>query len=349
MRCVITGGAGFVGSHVAFAVKHEWPSADVVVLDNLYRRGSELNLHRLRSGGVTFQRRDVRNRDAFTSEPFDVLVECSAEPSALAGVEGSPDYLMHTNLMGAYHCLEAARRWNAGILFLSTSRVYPVATLESHPYVEDATRFSWVDGQTTGMSSRGVGEDVDMRGARSLYGYTKYAAELLVEEYRAAFGIKAVIDRCGVIAGPWQFGKIDQGVAALWVLAHYFGRPLTYIGYGGRGKQLRDFLHVHDLCDLIVEQIRDFDRWDGWVGNVSGGLANSASLCELTALCREAIGREIVIGSAPANRPGDLRIFVGDCARLFERTAWRPQRSVRTIVEETADWVRQHSAILESL
>ena len=349
MRLLVTGGAGFVGSHLAMAIKAQWPSAEVVAMDNLYRRGSELNLPRLQAGGVVFQRGDVRTPGEFPAGPFDVLVECSAEPSVLAGIEGSPDYLMHTNLVGAYHCLEAARRWKAGVLFISTSRVYPMAALEHHPFVEEPTRFSWTDAGAPGISSSGVSEDLEMNGARSLYGFTKYAGELLVEEYRAAWGVRAVINRCGVIAGPWQFGKTDQGVAALWVLAHFFDRRLNYIGYGGTGKQVRDFLHVQDLCDLVVEQVTDFERWDGWSGNVAGGQANAASLCELTALCREATGREIDIGSEPANRPGDLRIFIADCTRLFARTAWRPTRTVHDIVDDTAQWVRQQSVVLRSL
>jgi CDP-paratose 2-epimerase len=76
----------------------------------------------------------------------------------------------------------------------------------------------------------------------------------LIEEYRASFGLGAVINRCGAIAGPWQFGKVDQGVIALWVMAHMFDRPLSYIGYGGKGKQVRDVLHVDDLCRLIEMQ-----------------------------------------------------------------------------------------------
>ena len=317
-------------------------------MDNLHRRGSELNLPRLNSSGIVFERGDVRHPGTFPSGPFDFILECSAEPSVLAGVNDSPDYLVHTNLLGAYHCLEAARQWNAGFLFISTSRVYPIHVLERHPWVEEATRFSW-SGHDTGISSRGVTEALDMRGARTLYGYSKYAAELLVEEYRAAFGIRSVVNRCGVIAGPWQFGKIDQGVVSLWVLAHCFGRPLRYIGFGGSGKQVRDLLHIHDLCDLVVEQLHDFDRWDGWLGNVAGGPGNAASLCELTALCREAVGQEVAIGAEAANRPGDLRIFVADCARLYERTTWRPTRDVRRIVMDTAEWVQQHSSALQGL
>ena len=136
---------------------------------------------------------------------------------------------------------------------------------------------------------------------------------------------------------------------SLWVLAHHFGRPLNYIGYGGAGKQVRDVLHVADLCDLIVEQVRDFGAWDGWVGNVAGGLANSVSLCELTDLCREITGKTVPIHSNPVTRPNALRLYLGDCAKLFARTPWRPKRGVRRVVEDVNAWVNDHAAALEKL
>lgn len=349
MRILITGGAGFVGANLALHLRQAFGDAEVVCMDNLYRRGSELNVPRLQKAGVQFHRGDVRDAGSFPAGPFDFLVECSAEPSVLAGRAGSPDYLFQTNLVGAYHCLEKARQWKSGFIFISTSRVYPIARLEAHPWREEATRFVWADHGTPGITSRGVAENVEMTGARSLYGFTKLAAEQLIEEYRAAYTLKAVVNRCGVIAGPWQFGKADQGVAALWVMAHHFDRPLDYIGYGGAGKQVRDFLHVADLCDLIAGQIRDFNSWDGWLGNVSGGLQNAASLCELTALCRELTGRTIPIASVPTRRPDDLRIFIADCARLFERTPWRPKRDVRRIIQDIHAWVVENAGQLVKL
>ena len=102
-----------------------------------------------------------------------------------------------------------------------------------------------------------------LEGARTLYGATKLGAELPIEEYRAAHGLRAVINRCGVVAGPWQMGKVDQGVFAYWVLAHHFGHPLEYIGFDGSGKQVRDLLHVEDLIDLLEEQLVAPERWDG--------------------------------------------------------------------------------------
>jgi len=100
---------------------------------------------------------------------------------------------------------------------------------------------------------------------------------------------------------------------------------------------------------LIVEQIKQFDRWDGWLGNVSGGMNNSASLCELTALCTEITSRKIPISSVSATRPNDLRIFVADCTRLFKKTHWRPTRDVRRIIQDISDWVTSQSAELAQL
>ena len=349
MRILITGGAGFIGSNLALHLREAFADAKIVCMDNLYRRGAELNVPRLRAAGVHFQHGDIRQLGDFPAGDFDFLIECSAEPSVLAGQDGSPDYLFHTNVTGAFHCLEAARRMGARLVFLSTSRVYPIATLENHGWEEKETRFAWLDGETTGISSHGVSENAPLAGARSLYGFTKLAAEQMIEEYRATYGLKAVVNRCGVVAGPWQFGKVDQGVIALWVMAHVFGRKLAYIGYGGGGKQVRDVLHVADLCELIAEQIRDFDAWEGWLGNVAGGLENSTSLLELTQLCRAVTGAEIEVGRVAETRPADLRLFIADCGRLFEKTSWRPRRDVRQIVEDTCKWVKEHQEALARL
>jgi len=346
---LITGGAGFVGGNLAVFLKRRRAPTRVVVMDNLHRPGSELNLPRLREAGVEFIKGDIRLADEFPGGPFAAIIECSAEPSVLAGYASSPDYLMETNFLGTYRCLEKARQWRSNFLFLSTSRVYPMAPLEAHPWRESETRFEWRDVAGAMISSQGVREESAVQGARSLYGLTKFASEGLIEEYRAGFGLRAAINRCGVIAGPWQMGKVDQGVVSLWVLRHYFGKPLAYIGYGGTGKQVRDVLHVDDLCELVEEQLSNFGAWDGWLGNVGGGLEISVSLRELTAICREVVGREVAIGSEPANRQADLRLFLADCGRLFARTAWRPGRHVPQTVADILAWIRAHEKKLQPL
>jgi CDP-paratose 2-epimerase len=148
-----------------------------------------------------------------------------------------------------------------------------------------------------------------------------------------------VVDRCGVIAGPWQMGKVDQGVFTYWAAGHYFRRPLSYIGYGGAGKQVRDLLHVEDLVDLIEEQLLDPEHWRGVTVNVGGGADNSLSLAETTALCRELTGHRVEIAATDEPRPGDVRIFVSDCRLLSSFTPWRPRREPRRILEETVSWI----------
>jgi CDP-paratose 2-epimerase len=344
-RVLVTGGAGFAGATIALALALRHPDWELVALDNLKRRGSELNLPRLRAAGVRFVHGDVREpADLDALDACQAIVECSAEPSALTGRDGSTDYAMRSNLLGAWHCLELARRQRAQLVFLSTSRVYPVAALSALALEEKATRFELLPEQPfPGASSAGIGEEFPLDGARTLYGTTKLAAELLIAEYRDAFGLRTVVDRCGVIAGPWQMGKVDQGVFTHWMLAHLLGGELSYIGFDGTGKQVRDLLHVEDLVDLVERQLLEPERWDGVTANVGGGREVSLSLAETTELCREISGRALPVGPAGTDRPGDVPVYLSDCSRLFGMTDWRPRRTARDVLEDIAAWVRANA------
>jgi CDP-paratose 2-epimerase len=351
MRVLITGGAGFVGANLSASLAVRHPDWQVVALDNLMRRGSELNLPRLRAAGVEFVHGDVRERvDLATAGRFDAMVECSAEPSVMAGLS-DPSYLVQTNLLGAFNCLERAREQDAFVVFLSTSRVYPVAPQLELALEETATRFELAAEQPLrGAGPLGVSEDFPMGGARTFYGATKLAAEHLIEEYAETFGLRAVVDRCGVIAGPWQMGKVDQGVFSWWLLSHHFGRPLSYIGFGGGGKQVRDLLHVEDLVDLVEEQLGGPESWSGAVVNVGGGREHSLSLLETTELCRELTGNEIEIAPEPETRPGDVPVYLSDCSRLFARTGWRPRRTPRETLADVLEWaLASEEAVSEAL
>ncbi|MFO0971804.1 MAG: NAD-dependent epimerase/dehydratase family protein, partial [Candidatus Saccharimonadales bacterium] len=315
---LITGGAGFVGSNLALKLKADYPDANITVLDNLKRRGSELSLKRLKAAGIEFVHGDIRNREDLVFEKVDLLLECSAEPSVLAGIGGSPDYLMNTNLVGTLNCLEVAREHNAASLFLSTSRVYPISYINNLKFEENETRFDILDGQEiTGASSKGIAENFPLDKPRSLYGTTKLASEMVVAEYVDTYGLKAIVNRCGVITGPWQMGKIDQGVFVLWVAKHYFNQSLSYIGYGGEGKQVRDFIHIDDLYRSIKLQLENFDEYNAETWNIGGGLENSVSLQELTALCEKATGNTIDIASVKEDRPADLRFFITDSTKFL--------------------------------
>ena len=340
-RLLITGGAGFVGSNLAVSLATRHPDWEIVAFDNLYRRGSELNLPRLEEAGVEFVKGDVREPGDLKAVPeLTALIECSAEPSVMSGVDGDTGYLVHTNLTGAYNCLELARRDGAFVVFLSTSRVYPVAPQVELSLEEAETRFEIAAEQKVrGVSPAGISEDFPLEGARTLYGATKLAAEMLIEEYREGLGVPAVIDRCGVIAGPWQMGKVDQGVFTHWMLSHRFRNPLKYIGFGGHGKQVRDLLHVEDLVDLVERQLLDPGAWDGRTVNVGGGRECSLSLRETTEICRRLTGNEVPIAPVEETRQGDVPIYLSDCTRLYGLDEWRPRRSAEQVLADIHEWI----------
>jgi CDP-paratose 2-epimerase len=348
---LITGGAGFVGSNLAVALRQASPSFEVTALDNLLRRGSELALVRLKQHGVGFRHGDIRCREDLDQlPPFDLLVDCSAEPSVHAGVTGSPLPVIAINLLGTVNCLELARRHRAAVLFLSTSRVYPIEAVNRLPFRELETRYEWTaDAPLSGFGPEGIAEEFPLAGARSFYGATKLSAELLLEEYRSSYGVPVLVNRCGVLAGPWQMGKVDQGVVTLWVARHHFRRPLRYTGFGRRGKQVRDILHVDDLCDLVLRQLERMEHWDGSVYNVGGGRERSVSLCELTALCSEATGGTVEIGSQPETSPVDVRIYVTDSRKVQAEYAWSPQRSLVDVVADIASWLEANEADLRGM
>ncbi|MBI4559826.1 MAG: NAD-dependent epimerase/dehydratase family protein [Candidatus Hydrogenedentes bacterium] len=314
----------------------------VVAFDNLKRRGSELNLSRLRGAGVEFLHGDIRSpEDLEAVGPVDLVLECSAEPSVLAGYSGSPAYVIHTNLTGTVNCLEFARRREAAMIFLSTSRVYPTKTINALACREEATRFALSDKQMSpGASARGISEEFPLIGARSMYGTTKLCSEFLIQEYQEMYDLRAVVNRCSIITGPWQMGKVDQGVVVLWVARHLYGGKLDYIGYGGQGKQVRDMMHIEDVLELILYQMDHLEGLNGETFNVGGGLEVSASLLELTAMCQEVTGNQIPIGGVPEDRPADIRLYLTDYSHVNRVTGWRPKKTAPQILEEIVNWIR---------
>jgi CDP-paratose 2-epimerase len=325
------------------AFKQKYPRLRVVALDNLKRRGSEMNIARLKDAGIAFIHGDIRCPEDlnFKIGP-GLLIECSAEPSVLAGGE-NPAYVINTNLTGTVNCLELARRNNADIIFLSTSRVYPFGKLNAIKYRETKARFQWFhQSGIRGYSQRGISEDFSLDGPKTLYGATKLSSELILQEYISNYGLKGVINRCGVIAGPWQFGKADQGVFSLWMLAHYFKRRLNYIGFGAKGRQVRDLLAVEDLFRLIERQIDSLHKINGRVYNVGGGKDISLSLLETTALCEKFTANHIRIGRDLETRPGDVAIYITDNRKVTKDLGWKPEVSAEELLEEIYCWIAQH-------
>lgn len=233
MRVLISGICGFVGRHVATDLKAAFEGLEVVGIDNLIRRGSETNLPALKALGCLVAHGDVRVAEDVAELPrCDWIIDCAANPSVLAGVTGGTSQLVGHNLVGTLNLLEKCRRDSSGFLILSSSRVYSIDALNAVPLVERGPRlvFDEAHPAPSGSSAHGISEVFSTASPVSLYGATKLASEILTLEYAAAFGFPVWIDRCGVIAGPGQFGRIDQGIFSYWIYQWLLGRPLSYIG-----------------------------------------------------------------------------------------------------------------------
>jgi CDP-paratose 2-epimerase len=340
---LVTGGAGFVGSTLALSFKAARNRTRVMALDNLKRRGSETSLDRFRSGGVEFVHGDIRcPEDLDGLNPADWIIDCSAEASVQAGYGGDVRYLVRTNLDGTLNCLDLAKKWGAGVIFLSTSRVYPIDALRSLPLMPQKDRLVLPeDAEGPGWSAVGVRSDFPLAGHRSIYGATKLASELMIQEYRALFDLKAVINRCGVLTGPWQFGRTEQGFVSLWAARHLFGGRLEYQGFGGKGRQVRDILHVDDLFRLIDIEMNRIDEMDGCLFNVGGGSACSLSLRELSQYCREKTGREVPIGSRTETHPADIPYYITDNGQVSAQTGWQPRYRPDGILDSILAWLTE--------
>ncbi|NQU98254.1 GDP-mannose 4,6-dehydratase [Candidatus Woesearchaeota archaeon] len=350
-RILITGGAGFVGSNLAVFLKKDFPKSEIICLDNLKRRGSELTISRLKKENIKFVHGDIRNKEDLENlGKIDCIIECSAEPSVLSGYGESPEYLINTNLLGTINCLELARKNNSKFLFLSTSRVYPSKTINKLKLLETETRLELEKNQSIkGISEKGISEQFPMEGSRSLYGATKLASEIIINEYVDAYKLQAVINRCGLLTGPWQMGKIDQGVIVLWIAKHLFKGKLNYIGYGGKGKQVRDILHIRDLYRLLKIQLSDMKKFNGKTYNVGGGRKRSISLLELTRLCQKHSRNKVTVGKIKENRKHDIPIYLTDNSKIEKESGWKPVISPEQIVIEITNWIKNNKKELEPI
>jgi CDP-paratose 2-epimerase len=349
-RIPIAGGAGFAGSNLALSFKRDRPFATVIAFDNLKRRGSKIALSRLRVGGVEFMHGDIRSVDDLASAgPASILVDASAEPSVHAGYGGDPNYLVHANLFGAANCLEYARRHGSDF-FLSTSRVYSIDALRTLPLDRNDSRFFLRRGvQQPGVSAAGISETFSLERTSFALRDDQACGRVVGRGISCDIRGRDIINRCGVISGPWQMGKVDQGFVVLWLARHLFGGPLSYMGFGGRGLQVRDVLHVDDLYDLIVRQLNGLDEYSGISFNVGGGMASSVSLRELTLMSQELSGRTIELGHVPGTRDADIPFYVSDCQAVTRTTGWRPKRSLDQLLEDVWRWLVDERAKLEPI
>ncbi|MDA8570051.1 NAD-dependent epimerase/dehydratase family protein [Candidatus Pelagibacter sp.] len=330
MKILITGGCGFVGTNLALFLKQK--KHKISSLDNLSRKGSKYNLKLLNNEKIKNYRIDIENDRKILKIPkFDLIIDCCAE-AAVEVSKNNFEKVINTNLVGTINILKKAKIDKSKIIFLSSSRVYPINSLKD-----------LVDKKKLKKSlkiNKMFNENSNINGPKTIYGVTKLASEMFIEEFSYAFKMKYIINRCGVISGPLQFGKQDQGFISLWIWRHLMKKKLSYIGYEGLGNQVRDVLHVNDLSELINIQIKNLNKINNTLFTVGGSKKSYTSLKKLTEICQKITGNKLSISKIKKTSIYDIPYFITDNSKVTRAYGWRPKKNISNIIKDTYKWLK---------
>tara|TARA_B110000967_G_scaffold142212_1_gene145441 strand:+ start:1734 stop:2762 length:1029 start_codon:yes stop_codon:yes gene_type:complete len=338
MQILITGGCGFVGSNLAIYLKKKIKNVKISTLDNLFRKGSDLNEKRLKKDIIRNYRIDISNYKKITKLPkFDLIIDCCAEP-AIEMSSKDPDRVINTNLIGTFNILKKCVRDNAKIIFLSTSRVYSIESLRDLIKKQNIKKKIKLKFK--------INEEFSTFLPKSLYGFTKFCSEELIKEFNFSNNIDYIINRFGVISGPWQFGKQDQGFVSLWVNRYINKKNLSYIGFGGYGNQIRDVIHVDDVCEIIFKQIKKISKIKNKLFNIGGGPENSISLKDLSKICQTTTGNTIKFKKIKFTSIYDIPYYISDNRKVKKFYNWKPKKNIKTLVEDVYDWMMSNKQLI---
>jgi len=337
MRIIVTGGCGFVGSNICEFLKNL--SFEVISVDNLSKTYSKLNQKRLSNLKIKNYNIDISNKDEFIKLKFksDIIIDCCADPA----VESSRKDILkniNNNLITTYNVLEKAKKDNSKLIFLSTSRIYQIN--------DSLQKFTFF---LKKKIKNLFNEDSNIVGPKTIYGFSKLASEMLIEEYNYAFKIDYLINRCGLITGPWQFGKVEQGLVSLWLWKHLNkSNNLYYKGYSGTGNQIRDILFINDLCELVYLQIKNFKKIKNQTFCIGGGIKNSINLNQLTKICEEITKNKIKIRRDLDTSIYDIPFYITSLKKVKKYYNWYPKTDLRIGVYVILEWMKKNYTLIKS-
>jgi CDP-paratose 2-epimerase len=339
---IVTGSAGLIGSETVKRFAEE--GAHVVGIDNDMRArffGAEASTSKTRDSlianvrGYDHHDLDIRNASA-VAELFkrhqgkiDAIVHTASQPSHdWAARDPQIDFTVNAN--GTLNLLEAARLFSpeAPFVFTSTNKVYG-DTPNRLPLQELATRWEIEPGHGY---EQGISESMSIDYSKhSLFGTSKAAADLLVQEYGRYFGMPTVSFRGGCLTGPAHAGTELHGFLSYLMICAVSGRAYRVFGY--KGKQVRDNIHSFDLVEAFMEFVRA--PRSGEVYNIGGSRHSNCSMLEAIDLCEKMSGRKLVWNYEERNRIGDHIWWISDVRRFQEHyPAWKFRYSLRKILEE---------------
>ena len=324
---LITGGCGFVGTNLAIYLQKKLKNFSIYSVDNLKKKYSKFNLDILKKKKIKNFKIDISSSKFLKlKKKFNFIIDCSADPAVENSKENTQS-VFNNNLKTTLNILEKTRKDKSNIIFISSSRVYPI--MES--YKKFRSKFS-----------SNFDENTNTNGVKSIYGFTKYASELLIKEYSYIFNIKFIINRFGIITGPLQFGKVEQGLVSLWLWRHLNNLKLNYIGFGGKGSQIRDILYIDDFSLLIKKQILGFEKKNNKLFCIGGGKKNSLTLGQLTEKCQEITSNYLKIGFYKKTSKYDIPIFISSNKQIKKNYNWSPKTNIDEILKYNLSWMKKN-------
>jgi len=342
MKILVTGGAGFVGSHVAEYFSEK--GCEVIVLDNL-KRGEilgknislEHNIEFLKGlNNVSFVKGDIRDFSLLKNlrKDVDVIIHAAAQVAVTTSLK-NPREDFEINVIGTFNVLEAARLSDAAVVYCSTNKVYG-DNVNGIPVAEKDKRYEFVDDKYR----NGIPENFPIDSCEHTpYGCSKLAGDIYVQDYGHIYGLKTGVFRMSCIYGERQFGVEDQGWVAWFAIATLLNKPITIYG---DGKQVRDVLYVKDLIrayDLFINS-----NLKQAVFNIGGGPENTLSLLELLDLLEGLTGKRAKI-SYENWRPSDQKVYISDISKVKEKLRWNPRVNPREGVNKLVEWVRENKGL----
>ena len=323
---LVTGGCGFVGTNLSIYLKRELKNFSIYSVDNLKKSYSKFNLKILKKNRIINYKIDISSKKFLKiKKKFSFIIDCSADPAVENSRKDSKN-VFNNNLKTTLNILEKSKKDKSNIIFISSSRIYPLTESNKKFRLKNNSWFN---------------EKTNTNGIKTLYGFTKYASELLIKEYSYIFNIKYIINRSGIITGPLQFGKVEQGLISLWLWRHLNNLKLDYIGYGGKGSQVRDILYVKDFSLLIKKQILAFSKINNQLFCIGGGKSNSLSLKQLTKRCQELTKNHPQIGSVQQTSKYDIPFFISSNKKIKKFYNWSPKTNIDNILIKNLEWLKK--------
>lgn len=334
MKFLITGGAGFIGCNSADYFLQQ--GHDVLIFDNLSRKGGPANLEWLRSRydeRLQFVQDDIRDYDALCAAmpDTDVVLHLASQVAVTTSVQ-NPREDFEINALGTFNVLEAVRHHapQAAVLYASTNKVY--GGMEGVQIVERNGRYAYAN------YPQGIPETYPLD-FHSPYGCSKGTGDQYMLDYARIYGLRTLVLRQSCIYGRRQFGVEDQGWVAHFVIATVLNRPISIYG---DGKQVRDLLHVTDLIRAYEMGIAQIDSIKGTALNLGGGPNNTLSIwSEFGPLLAELAGHDVPIAYHDW-RPGDQRVFVANIQKAYDLLGWQPNTSPADGIRDLYQWVAEN-------